>query len=336
MVTAATAAAQARPPDSDHVGEAFQFHRITDDVYHAIGTGSMVVGANAAIVINETDVLVVDSHISPAAASVLLDELRQITSKPVRYVVNTHHHFDHAHGNQIYRESVEIIGHEFTRDKLASGASVRGRSYERFLGSLPHQIADLKARLDTTRESESRAALERQIRIQENYKLATDAVRPVSPTITMNQRMTLIRGGRLIHLEFLGRGHTGGDIVVYLPAERVLITGDLLTAGIPYMGDGYVPDWIETLERLKRLQFDVVLPGHGQAFRERERIDYLQSYFADFWSQVVSLHRAGVPAPEAAAQIDMRSHANHFPNIRTIGVDIDAVLGAYEVLSGAR
>jgi glyoxylase-like metal-dependent hydrolase (beta-lactamase superfamily II) len=336
LVVISPASAQGRPPGSDHSGPAFTFHRVLDDVYLAVGTGNLAVGANAAIIINEDDVLLVDSHVSPAAATVLLEELEQLTSKPVRYVVNTHFHFDHAHGNQIYPSTVEIIGHEFTREMLASGASRRGRSHERFIGSLPRQIAELKARLDTTTAVEQRTALERQIRIQENYRIATDAVRPVAPTVTMSQRLTLHRGGREIRLEFFGRGHTGGDIVVYLPAERVLVTGDLLSAGIPYMGDGYVPDWIETLERLKALDFDVILPGHGLPFREKDRIDHLQSYLADFWTQVAALRSAGVPAEEAAQRIDMRTHASNYSTIQAVGVNLDAVLGAYEVLAGAR
>src|SRR5688572_17349341 len=81
---ASAAAAQERPPGAHHAPPAFTFHRIMDDVYLAVGTGSLAVGANAAVVINETDVLLVDSHVSPAAAAVLLEELKQITDRPVR------------------------------------------------------------------------------------------------------------------------------------------------------------------------------------------------------------------------------------------------------------
>ena len=80
----------------------------------------MTVGSNSAIIINDNDVTLVDSHISPAAAWVLLDELKSITTKPVRYVINTHFHYDHSHGNQIFGNDVEIIGHEFTRDHAAA------------------------------------------------------------------------------------------------------------------------------------------------------------------------------------------------------------------------
>lgn len=328
-------AAQQPPPGIEHDGAAFTFTKVTDDIYHAIGTGSMSVGANSVVVINESDVLLVDSHVSPAAATVLLEELKQITDKPVRYVVDTHFHFDHAHGNQVFGPSVEIIGHDFTHRMLASGASAGGVTWRRFIASLPDQIAALRTQLDTASTPASRAALERRIRIQEAYRAATAAVRPTPPSVSFDRTLTLHRGGREIRIEFFGRGHTGGDVVVHLPRERVLIVGDLVNTGTSFMGDAYVPDWIETLERLKQLDFEVVLPGHGPAFRERERIDHWQAYLRDFWTQVGELKKAGVPVEEAARRIDLRAHAAHYPAIRAVGADRDAVARAYELLDGS-
>jgi cyclase len=332
---ASTQSLQERFPGSAYSDAAFTFHRIHDDVYHAVPTGTIAALSNAAIVINSMDVLIVDSHVSPAAATALLTELRRITEKPVRYVVNSHFHLDHAHGNQAYPPSVEIIGHEFTHNMLATGASNTGRSRQLILGNLPQQITTLRARLDTTSNPEQRAAVQRQLGIQESFKGATDALRPVPPTVTLDRRLTLYRGGREIQIEFLGRGHTGGDVVVYLPAERILMTGDLLLSRVPYLGDAYIPDWIETLERLKRLEFDVVLPGHGPAFTGKETVEQLQAYFRDLWSQIVALHRAGVPAGEAQYRIDMRAHTA-FPNSQAAAVHPDAILGAYEVLNRVR
>jgi glyoxylase-like metal-dependent hydrolase (beta-lactamase superfamily II) len=326
---------QERPPGSSYEGQAFTFTKIAEDVYIAIGTGNLTVMSNAAVVINENDVLVVDSHVSPAAAWALRQELRAITPKPIRYVVNSHYHFDHSHGNQIYGPEVEIIGHEFTRRALAQGLSTRGRTVARFIQPIPTQIAALRAQLDTARDDSTRASLQRRLTIQENFKAATDAVRPTPPTVVLDDRLTFYRGGREIRFLFLGRGHTGGDIVVHLPAERIVMTGDLMLGGIPFAGDAYIPDWIETLERLEALEFDVILPGHGQPVRERARIDHLQAYLRDLWTQVVELHRQGVPADQAAQRIDLRAHTVNYPQIRGVGADRDAVERAYEVLNGA-
>lgn len=329
----ASLSAQQLPPGSDYEGRAWTFQRVADGVYFGSGTGNLMVVSNAGIVINENDVLVVDSHATPAAAAALLRELREITDKPVRYVVNSHFHWDHAHGNQIYGDGVEVIGHEFTRRQLETGASMNERALSR-LRALPAAIEGLRRDLAASTDPAQRRDLERRLRIQENYLLAFEAVRPTPPNVTLTERMTLFRGGREIRLEFLGRGHTGGDIVVYLPEARVLIAGDLLQPGLPYLGDAYVPDYIETLESVKRLDFDVVVPGHGEPFRDRSRIDFLQDYLADFWAQVTQQFQNGASVEEAMQRIDLRAHAERFPQIRSAGVDREAVERAYQLLRG--
>jgi len=157
---------------------------------------------------------------------------------------------------------------------------------------------------------------------------------PTPPTTTLSERMTLFRGGREIRLLFFGRGHTGGDVVVHLPQERVLVSGDLLLEGVPFMGDGYPTDWIQTLESLKALDFDVVLPGHGLPFRDRGRIDRLQAFIADLWDRVVGAHAAGLGVEEAAASIDMSDHAADYPAFVAPGVPVPTVLRFYELIEG--
>lgn len=325
---------QERPAGSQHTPPAFTFTKIRDDVYHAVGTGSMSIGSNSVVVINRDDVLLIDSHVSAAAAAVLLAELKNITTKPVRYVVNTHFHFDHAHGNQVFGPNVEVIGHRFTRETMAAGGSMRGRGYDRFVRTLPQTIASIRAQLDTASSAESKAALQRRLNINEQYKLATDATRAVPPNVAFDSELRLYRGGGEIVLYHFGRGHTGGDVVVHLPAEKVLATGDLLVAQLAYMGDAFVPDWIRTLDQLKRLDFDVILPGHGQPITRRARIEEFQAYLGDFWKQVSELYARGLPAAEAARQVDLRAHAPNFPALTAVGTDSDAVARAYELLSG--
>lgn len=328
------AAQRSMPPGADHVGAAFTFQKIQDGVYHAVGTSAMSVGCNASIIVNDDDVLIVDSHASPAAAWALMDELKALTPKPVRDVVNTHFHWDHAHGNQVYGPAVEIIGHEFTRRMLVGGESKRGRSYPMYIGGIPRQIAAIKERIRDSADEVERATLSQQLVVQENYLAATNAVEVTPPTVTLTDQLTLFRGGREIRLLFLGRGHTGGDVVVYLPKERVVATGDLLTAGPAYLGDAFVPDWIATLDRLKALDFDWVLPGHGAAFQGKAKVDHFQSYLRDFWAQAERLHADKVPAAEAAKRIDLRSHAADYPAITAPGVLDHGVYRAYELMEG--
>ena len=304
---------------------------------------------------------VVDSHISPAAAHAVVDEIEALTDKPVRYVVNTHYHFDHAHGNQIYPDDVHVIGHEVTREMLESGASM-GRSYELFVGRLPDQVAailaaeeelrgrveELRGRVDAAEDVDEELAGELETLADEletltgravymrNYLAGQDALMPKGPNTTLSERMTLFRGDREIRILFFGRGHTGGDVVVHLPQERVIVTGDLLIPGLPYMGDGYLAEWVETLEHVKALDFDWVLPGHGDPFQDKERITYLQDYMRDLQERAAALHAQGIPYEEAAAQIDMTDHAEHYPQIRFPGVPAVAVQRVFELLDEGR
>ena len=319
-------------PSLEYQRPAFEFTEVVDGVYCASGTGNLPAWCNAAIIINESDVVIVDTHVSPAAAAALLEELKEITQKPVRYVINTHFHFDHVFGNQIYPDDVEIIGHEFTRDAIASGGSNSGRAYDWYIGRIPSQIASLREKLDSVSDPEERTELEQSVANQENFLASVSVVEPTAPNISFSQHLTLYRGEREIRLLFLGRGHTGGDVVVHLPREGILITGDLIYESLSYMGNGYFPEWVETLEHLKSLEFDWIIPGHGQPFQERKRIDYLQSYLRDFWERVQALHETGVSAEEAAKRIDMRDHAEHYPQIQDVGVDANATARAYELL----
>ena len=151
--------------------------------------------------------------------------------------------------------------------------------------------------------------------------------------------MTLYRGGREIQILYFGRGHTGGDVVVYLPKEKVLFSGDLFVPNLGFMGDGFLDEWIVTLEELKKLDFDTVVPGHGEvvatgAAALKERIGFVQDYMRDLWKQANDLKRQGVSAADAAKRIDLTAHKTHFAQLTAVGVDARAVARIYQVVDG--
>jgi glyoxylase-like metal-dependent hydrolase (beta-lactamase superfamily II) len=291
--------------------------------------------SNAAIIEGDTDVLVVDSHVTPGGAWALREELKAVTSKPIRYVVNTHFHFDHSHGNQIYGPEVKIIGHEFTRAVMLAGKSRDSRAHEFWVGAIPQTIATLQGRLASATDPKEREAIQSQLAVQRNYLEGSKAVIPTPPNVTLTHTMTLHHGAREIRIMYLGRAHTAGDLVVYLPKERIVATGDLVYETPPYGGDAYFMDWIDTLEALKQLDFDTVLPGHGPLLKGKAKLGHLQAYLRDFWTQAQKFHKAGVPWEEAAKQVDLRAQAVNYPIIRSKGITPNhAMRRAYEILDG--
>ncbi len=320
---------------ANYKGQAWTFNKIADGVYHAIGTGSLVVFSNATIIEGDRDVLVVDSHVSPGSAWSLREELKAITPKPIRWVVNSHYHFDHSHGNQIYGPEVEIIGHEFARAQILAGKSQDSPAREFYVGNTPQTIKGLEGRLAAATDEKTRAQIEEQLAIQRNHLEGITAVKPTPPTLTLTTTMTLFRGSREIRIMFMGRGHTAGDVVVYLPKERVVATGDLLVNGTSYMGDAFITDWIQTMEALKGLDFDTTLPGHGRPMTGKAALDHWQAYLRDFWSQAQKFHAAGTPWEEAARLVDLRGQAVNYPTIRAAGITPNhGMRRAYEILDG--
>ena len=328
-----TLAAQSRKPaGTEHTGKAFRFNKVRDGIYHVVGTGNLAVVGNSSVIVNDDDVIVVDDHVSPAAAWVLLEEIKEITNKPVTTVVNTHFHFDHAHGNQIFDSRVNIIGHEFTRQMLLNN-SIGMPLYRNYVTGLPAQIDDLKKRLASESDATTQAMLERQIAVAESNRKAQAELKPTPPNVTLTDRMTLYRGAREIQIRYLGRGHTAGDLVIFLPREKVVMTGDFLTAGLSNMSDSFPDEWVTSLDALKTLDFDTVLPGHGEAFTDKAKIGYFQDYMRDVWTEVSRLKRAGVSAEDAAKRADMTKHSAHLP-INGPGVPLIGVQRIYDLIDG--
>ena len=334
--TAGVVAAQSKVPAGiGHTGSAFRFNKVREGVYHVVGTGALTVVGNGAVIVNDNDVVIVDDHVSPAASYVLLQEVKQLTNKPIRHVINTHFHFDHAHGNQVFGPGVDIIGHEFTRQMLTDNRSVNMPLFQNYLKGLPDAVADLRARTAAAKDPAAKAKLQVQLTSAENNLASQKEFRPVPPNVTLKDQMTLFSGSREIQIRFLGRAHTAGDVVVFLPREKVVITGDFMTAALSNMSDGFVDEWVDTLENLKKLDFEVVLPGHGEAFTDRRKIDYFQAYLRDVWTEMGRLKREGVPVEEAAKRVDLTKHREHFPGIQGPGIPLVGAQRIYDMMDAA-
>jgi glyoxylase-like metal-dependent hydrolase (beta-lactamase superfamily II) len=318
--------AQTDPPI---VRGAHRFEKVADGIYYATASGTMTVGANSPIILTANEAMIVDSSITPASGRALAEDLKAITDKPIRYVVDSHYHYDHSFGNQVFDRDAQVIGHQNTLIRMPG--SMEQFTYLSSVRPVPDRVASLKERIAREADAGQKAALERQVANSLAYLEQVKETRVTVPNLTFTDSVTIGRGGREIQIKYLGRGHTDTDVVVFLPKERIVATGDLMESIISYMGDSYPEDWIATLERLKALDFDTVMPGHGIVFQGKNKITVFQQYLRDVIAQLGALRKQGVSAEDAAARVDVTMYSSEFPQIRSVGIDVAAARRIYRL-----
>ncbi len=230
---------------------------------------------NTTVIIGERSVLVVDSCLLPSSARADIEQIRKWTNKPVTFLVNTHWHFDHTLGNSTYAAAfpaIQIIAQKATYKTIADfnpGAVVR----------YPSRAEKFKKILDTGKEADGTplSAGDRK-----DYEHALAGLGPVVaefkdttqliPNIVFDRALDIDLGNRPVEIKFLGRGNTAGDTVIFLPKEKILMTGDLLDHPVPYMFGGFPVDFVNTLQSLVQLDAQTIVPGHGDVLRDKAYI----------------------------------------------------------------
>ncbi|PAT39955.1 MBL fold metallo-hydrolase [Vandammella animalimorsus] len=220
---------------------------------------------NTGVIIGDDAVLVADTQATPAMAQDVIRRIRQITDKPIRYVVLTHYHAVRVLGASAYGAD-HVLASQDTYDLITErGEQDKASEIARF----PRLFAGV------------------------------ETVPPgmTWPTITFTGKMTLWLGKLEVQLLQLGRGHTKGDTVVWLPQERALLSGDLVEFGAtPYAGDAYFKDWPQTLDRLAALQPQALVPGRGAALTTPETIAQGIGQTRSFITDVRACVQQGVQA----------------------------------------
>ena len=278
---------QAPPPATRAVTE------IASGVYVIQHPLSGWVESNTVVVIGDRDVLVVDTGFTSASACEDIADIKKWTNKPIRYVVNAHWHEDHTAGNIDYQRAfpgVAIIAHPSTAMMLAkmspSLASGINRDAPPYKKSIEDRLASGKAANGQPLTDAQRASLNRQL--SDIAKVMTQATeyQQAMPTLTIKGQMTVDLGNRVVDITHAGRGNTAGDLVVYLPKERIVATGDLLVSPTPFTFDGYPTEWIQTLKAIRQWPTDITVPGHGNVMRDHDYLDKVVTLMQNVIDQV--------------------------------------------------
>ena len=252
---------------------------------------------NTTVIIGDNEVFVVDACYLPSSASEDIAQIRTWTDKPVRYLLNTHWHYDHTMGNGVYAAafpSLTIIAHHETRNQIAG---YNPGWFERF----PTRAATFKQYLESGKDGNGKVLTEGE---RKEFEEAIRGIEPVHaefkklvdkmPNLTFDSELTVDIGNREVHIKHLGRGNTAGDAIVYLPKERILVAGDLLDHPIPYLGGGYPSELFGTLKRMALIDAKAIVPGHGNVLHDKRHLHNVTEFVSVVVSQVSKeVHRLG-------------------------------------------
>lgn len=302
--------AQAPKPPHDVV-------RLADGVYAIVrhDPESFANNANSLVVIGDSAVLVVDAQFTRLATLQTLEAIRHLTSKPVRYLINTHWHDDHAAGNQVYRDSfpdVEIVAQTNTRADLATvGAENRKGTWN---GAAPfaarlRRLVDQGLGADSTPTTpRERAALENTIAIISEYISDAPGFRETLPTRTFDRAMTIQLGHRTVELRWFGEASTRGDAIIYLPAEHIAAVGDLLGDPVPFAFNAHLGSWISVLDSIRAIGASSLVPGHGPVFRGQARLDSTRAMLARVRDETFAAAREGDTLDQIRRRVTLRDY----------------------------
>jgi glyoxylase-like metal-dependent hydrolase (beta-lactamase superfamily II) len=289
-------------------GKLFDIQKAANGVFFAHARAQARVNCNAAIFVRSKDVVVVDAHSKPSAAASLIAQIkREVTGKPVRYVVNTHFHWDHTQGNHAYREAnekVDFIATETTKQLLGDQGVAR----------LKETLEEARKNLDALRERAGHAtsAAEKafcadQIRQLEGYLAEMKDWAPELPTITFDKTHVLEDPLFDLHLEFHGHAHTAGDVFVLCPQQRALATGDASHCWFPNIADGFPRSWPRTIDDVGKGDFQYVLGGHGPLQSDRTVMMSQRNYIEELVEKVEAGKKAGQSLAEMQKRLTVAS-----------------------------
>ncbi len=227
--------------------------KIAENVYSYVDTKHASprngFGANAGIIIGKDGILVVDTLISAKQADRFIRDIRTISDKPIRYVINTHSHLDHCFGNSEFeKQGAVIVAHRNSRE-------------------------DLRLNGDAT------------MKRAKAYGLTDDDLEGTTialPKITFTDRMEIDLGGQIVTLIYPGPSHTDGSILIYLPGQKVLFAGDILFTNYhPNLVSGDIEGWVKALDLVSTLDIAVIIPGHGPLSGKKD-VNDMRNYLLTF------------------------------------------------------
>jgi cyclase len=255
--------------------------------------------SNAGFLVGDDGLLIIDATLVASMAEAFIKEIRRVSDKPFRHLINTHSHPDHTGGNRLFT-GAEIISHRICREEM-----------ERQLASRPPgspQLVGPMAAMPTT------PARERMFQM-----VADDSDRYIAlPTLTYEEKLTFRCGRTEVELLYLGPAHTFGDTLVYFPQSKVLFAGDIgFFYSMPLAGSGKIGGWLKVIDRVNDMDVELIVPGHGPVGGKQD-LEEEREYFEFVMEQTRRCFDKGLTPEEAMTEIDMGPYAEWLDSERMI------------------
>ena len=279
----------------------FTLVKVADGVYAAIAKPGGLASGNAGFVVGDDGVLMVDTFFTPAAVEDLIGAITTETKQPLKYGLNTHYHLDHTGGNQVLvARGIPIIAHE----KVMEWQTTKNRRFlppadelQKRRDAAAKQLSEIPAD-----QADKRAPLERQIRRFD----AMLAIKLTNPTVTFSSGKVHLHLGKREVVLFTLPGHTGGDVLAYVPDVNVVFTGDMgWRKTLPNLVDATVVDWIASLDQLlAEYPTAKFVPGHGEVATAAE-IREFRDYLVDLRTRVTKAIADGWTVEQAKERLTL-------------------------------
>jgi cyclase len=287
----------------------FDLEKAADGVYFAKARPQAMINCNGAVFVRSKDVVVVDAHSKPSAAAALVAQIkREVTDKPVRFVINTHFHWDHTQGDRAYRQTggkVDFIATNATKQLMSDLAIARMKAS---LEEVPQQIDKMQQRAAHSSSPAEKTFCAEQVRQMQSYQAELKDYPLELPTITFDDSYLLRDPAFDLHLGFHGHAHTAGDVFVLCPQRRAIATGDAILGWIPNLGDGYPHAWPATIDKvMASTDFKFVLGGHGPMQSDRIVMTNQRNYIEELTGKVEKAKRDGLTVEEMQERFTVQS-----------------------------
>jgi glyoxylase-like metal-dependent hydrolase (beta-lactamase superfamily II) len=269
----------------------FDLYKLSESAYGAIAKEHSGMGGNAGFIDIEDYMIIIDTTGDVDAANDLKKAATQYTQKEPNFIVITHYHMDHLMGTSLFDRSTQIMTSDRTLKNIQTENKKRIEEFKNM------DLTEMEDSLKKEKDEEKRKEIENDLKFLKTLRSDDFSLR--DPNLTFKEGCVIHGGSKSVHLRTFDKAHTDGDVIVYIPEDKILFAGDLLFARTdPWLGSGDPEGWISVNDELIQLDFKITVPGHGKLASKEEF-----SLESKYIKEILELVKRRIDAGEDPTQI---------------------------------